>query len=155
MDATARWRRDRLRQARSAAEAVQIAASFAGLRDVGEWVARQLAEAAVGFSDSAVSVREAAPRELWEIEGFRDQLRRKMRWNLLDLVTSQGLVPVTLPAEAISYRAWGFTADEAAGSGEVPESANWTTVLVMMSVRVRIPPVDREAAVKAGLLKGD
>jgi len=39
-------------------------------------------------------------------------------------------------------------------SHEVPEEADWQQVVLTLEVGVRVPPVDREAAVKAGILSG-
>jgi len=74
MDATERRRRELLAKARSAGEAVRIAAEFAGVRNLDEWQAERLAEAAQGYADSAAAVRDAHPRQTWENDGFRQDL---------------------------------------------------------------------------------
>lgn len=149
-------RRQRIRNARSVEEAVQIAASYVGLQNVDDWQAKAIAEAARDFADNVVGNTQMALRFQWEQPGYQDHMRQRMRHELLDTVTRQGLVPVELPSEKLMYRQGRFGLEGA----EVPEEAvnqgaDWDEVQVMLRVRVRTPPVDRAAAVKAGILAGE
>jgi hypothetical protein len=114
--------------------------------------ARALADAANSYWDQITYVGQAVPREQWEADRFREYLRQRMRNDLLELVTRQGFVPVTLPHETVRYVTGGILDPE--NVHEVPESADWQMAVVILEVYVRAPPVDREAAVKAGVLGG-
>jgi hypothetical protein len=144
---------------------VQLAAEFFGIgvagRQISDWQARMIAEAACGFAEQVVETTKTAPREPhWEDPRFREHLRQEMRWDLLDMVTRTGRVPVSLPAEQVRYlRGFGLTAPPGSGAGtggmeETGEDGPWDTVAVTLTVGVRVPPVDRAAAVRAGLLHG-
>ena len=132
------------------AEAVRRAAAYVGVNVEHDYQAAAIANAARSFADTVVHVRQTAHRFQWEeADGFRDYLRQAMRRELLDAVASQGLIPVALPSETLRYSA-GFLD----GFREMPEDSGWQEVTVTLEVPVRTPPVDREAAVKAGLLDG-
>lgn len=137
--------------ARSAAEAVRRIARERGF-DIGEWGAHLMAEAACSFYDDVTVGRQIAHRPQWKHPGYREHLRQRMRHELLDLITRQGFVPVSLPHEEVRFVAGGIL--DPANMHEVPESADWLTVVVTLECPVRRPPVDRKAAVKAGLLNG-
>jgi hypothetical protein len=143
--------RAHIRSAPDVAEAVRRAARHVGVTVEHDYQANAIAEAARSFADTVIGNRRAAARFQWENEGFRDYTRQDLRRELLDTITRQGLLPVSLPRETIRYTA-GFP--DAGGLREVPESADWQTVIVEIEVGVRTPPVDREAAVKAGILNG-
>lgn len=115
-------------------------------RDVLELIAREI----LAYADDQVGTIQVAPREMWENEGYRRHRRQAMRRELIEAVTSQGYVPVGLPTETLVYVRMG----PPWYGGEVPESADWDTVKVSLEVKVRTPPVDRAAAVRAGILTG-
>jgi hypothetical protein len=137
--------------ARSAAEAVERIARERGW-GIGEYAARLMAEAACSFYDDVVTGRRIAHRPQWEHPGYRDHLRQHMRRDLLDLITRQGYVPIALPHEEVRFVTGGIL--DPGNQHEVPESADWQTVVVTLECPVRRPPVDRADAVKAGLLNG-
>ena len=157
-------RREQIKKhARNATEAVQIAARQVGSELAG-YQAQWVAEVARTFAEGGSAVREACPRQMWEIEDYRQHVRREMRFRLLDELTSQGFIPVDLPSETLRYLGrWGFMAgddlERAEGIPEIPaeaveQGAEWETVILTLTVPVRRPPVDRAAAVKAGILTG-
>jgi hypothetical protein len=127
------------------------AAAKAGV-NLYEHQAEALALAAISYFNEIVHVRQVADRHLWEADGFQDHLRQRMRHELLDGITRRGLVPVSLPREEVRFMAGGFIDPE--GRCEVPEGADWQMAELSLEVKVRRPPVDREAAVKAGVLHG-
>lgn len=157
-------RREQIKKhARNATEAVLIAARQVG-KEIADYQAQWIAEVARTFAESGAAVREACPRQMWEIEDYRQHVRREMRFKLLNEVTDQGLIPVDLPSEALRYVGrWGFMAgddpERFEGIPEIPaeaveQGAEWETVILTLTVPVRRPPVDRAAAVKAGILTG-
>ena len=144
---------DDRRYVRSAAEAVTTAVKECRLAvSVGDSQARSIANAANSYWDQIIDRRRAVPRQEWAVEDFREDLRQRMRHDLLDLVTRQGFVPVILPHETVRYVTGGILDPE--NVHEVPESADWQMAVVILEVYVRTPAVDREAAVKAGILGG-
>lgn len=112
----------------TAGEAVQRAASCAGFHIPYEYAADAIARAAQSWADSSATVREAAGRLQWESGPFRDYLRQDMRWKLLDLITREGRVPVSLPAERIAYLADPFAPvpgiGEDFGGREIPRAGS-------------------------------
>ncbi|SRR5216683_4822039 len=139
---------------RTAAEAVRQAAARCRVGDISLYAAEAIARAAIAFADGVQQIRQAADRLQWEQEGFRDYLRQDMRYKLLYSITRQGLVPVALPQETVRYMTGGILDPE--NQHEVPGDldAPWQAVVLTLEVGVRRPPVDREAAVRAGVLKG-
>jgi hypothetical protein len=130
---------DMRREHRSAAAAVQAQA-----RDFGLWLpddqARALAEAACSFWEEIVYIRADATREMWGDRAYRETLRQMTRHKLLDVVTSRGLIPASLPQETVRYMAgWPGCGN----AREVAESAEWDTAQVTLEVPVRKPPADR------------
>lgn len=121
-----------------------------------EHQAKHIADAAIAFYDEAAAVRQVASPEMWRAPGFQGHLRQSMRHELLDMITRKGLVPVSLPRETVRFMGGGYAAfvDPEGAGYEVPETGDWHQAAVMLSVPVRRPPVDREAAVKAGILGG-
>lgn len=131
-----------------------LAAGEVGV-SVAEHQAKHLAEAAIAFFDEIVQLRQAAQPVQWDQPGFQDYLRQHMRHELLDGITRRGLVPTSLPSETLRFMGGGSYAafvDPENGGYEVPETAEWHTVYVTLEVPVRKPPIDREAAVRAGIL---
>lgn len=154
------WRQH-LAEATSAADAVMRAAQRFHIPIEYDYQARAVAEAALSYADTTVTSRRPARKDEWADEGYRDYLRQDMRHKLLDLVTRQGLIPVALPAETLKYMDRWFnpvTDDmerpEGIPAEAVKQGAEWETVILTLSVPVRRPPVDRAAAVKAGILAG-
>jgi hypothetical protein len=136
----------------SAARAVMLAAGEVGVT-VAEYQAKRMADAAIAFYDEIVQAREVASRHLWEAPGFQEHRRQSMRHKLLDGITRRGLVPVSLPHETVHFLLSSFAGFQDPDAGtEVPESAPWDMAAVTLDVAVRRPPVDREAAVRAGIL---
>jgi hypothetical protein len=155
--------RETLKAARDAAHAAQLAASFTGVR-LDTWQAEKIAEAARSFAEDWLHIRRPLRRDQWADEGHREYVRQRMRFDLLDTVTRQGLVPVDLPAETLRYLGrWGFMlGDDPERTESIPEvpaeaveqGAEWETVILTLTVPVRRPSVNRAAAVKAGILAG-
>jgi hypothetical protein len=142
-----------IREATSAGEAVRRAAMFAGVTLVADFQADAIAKAAQSWAAGKMQVRQMAPRERWKEEGFREYLRQRMRRELLESITSEGHVPVSLPAERLRFLAdIHFSADDS--GREVPEAGPWEMVAVILEVGVRTPSVDRRAAVRAGVIGG-
>lgn len=128
-------------------------------------VAAAIADAVLNTTaDTVVSMREACAREQWEHdERYRDHVRAHLRRKLLDAVTSQGRIPTTLPVEELRHYDWRnwpmsrMTDEQTPDGAVVPDwaieqGADWTHVEVSLTVPVRTPPIDRAAAVKAGLV---
>lgn len=113
--------------------------------------AREIAEAVLACYDSVVGWVELAPRIRWEEPGFRDHLRQRMRHKLLDKVTSEGFVPTGLPSETV-HRLYAMFGAEPIPAEAVSAGAEWDLARVELTVPVRTPAVDREAAVRAGAL---
>lgn len=162
MDSIDQWQREHIRKnARNVTEAVTMAAGFVNTM-LYDHQAAYIAEVARSFAESQVRVCQAILRDQWSIEDFRAHVRQRMRHKLFDTVTSQGLIPVALPAEVLRYVprfGWMPCDDPEKVSAEVPaeavaQGADWEAVILMLTVPVRVPPVDREAAVKAGILTG-
>jgi hypothetical protein len=135
------------------ADLVAEVAARHGMR-VNPHVASLIARALLDWADAAYEVHQTVPKEAWAQTGFRDSLRQEMRRQLLDEVTSQGRIPTALPSEAVRYLDNPFP--KPSGS-EVPPwavqaGAPYGWVEVTLAVQVRTPPVDRAAAVRAGLL---
>jgi hypothetical protein len=116
-------------------------------------VAREIADAVLACYDSTVRWTQLVRRVHWEEPRFRDHTRQMMRHHLLETVTSRGLVPVGLPSEGVRHRhrsaMFGRELNPAEG-GEL--DTEWDLAEVTLRVPVRTPPVDRRAAVKAGVL---
>jgi len=150
-------------RAHSVTEAVQMAAWLQGI-SVAEHQARLIAEVALSFSDSVLHIRQAALKHEWAIDAYREHIRHDMRHKLIDTVAQQGYIPLALPAEALMYMDRFFypgadDVDAPCRSREVPaeaveQGAEWESVILELSVPVRRPPVDRYAAVRAGILAG-
>ncbi|HEY1668533.1 MAG TPA: hypothetical protein VGG54_22810 [Trebonia sp.] len=133
---------ERLKAARSAADAVRIAAAHCGVALRSGSDAELIAEAACGFADGVVELRQTVPRYYWQDADGIERLRQRMRHQLLDLVTSEGRVPVSLPTETITHQQ-----SRPGGEGtEVGMSGDWDEAVVVLSVGVRTPPYDRAAA---------
>lgn len=133
-----------------------LAAGEVGV-SVAEYQAKHMAEAAIAFFDEIVQLRQVAQSMQWEQPGFQDFLRQNMRRELLDGITRGGLIPTSLPRETLRFMGGGTYAafvDPEDGGYEVPETAEWHTVYVTLEVPVRKPPVDRQKAVRAGILGG-
>lgn len=142
-----------IRQAPTAAEAAGRAAALHGISLPG-YAARQIADAVLGHADSTASARDSVERRMWQDPGAREYLLQRLRHRLLDEITSQGLVPTALPTVALAYQSWRYGSEQPLRASEA-EPAEWDTVEVTLTVPVRVPPVDRKAAVKAGVLSGE
>lgn len=141
-----------IRQAASPADAAGRAAALHGISLPG-YAAQQIADAVLGYADNTVSVRESVEQRMWQSPGAQDHVLQHLRHQLLDEITSQGMVPTALPTAALRYGSWLYGSDRPHRSSEA-EPAEWNTVEVTLTVPVRVPPVDRKAAVKAGILGG-
>ena len=124
-------------------------------------VLRDLVNAILAAADTVMEVRYTAVRQAWGREGLREHVRAEMRLNLLDQVTRTGRIPTALPVETLRYFLFPSYFPPAedggvAGTGEVPaeyvNDAEWQIVELRLWVPVRTPPVDRAAAVRAGIL---
>lgn len=125
--------------------------------NVPDSVAREIAAALLGYADSAIEVRQSYLREQWSNEQHRNHLRERMRWQLLNEVTKQGRIPAALPTEGIRYLSAPWHIADPDNASEVPaeavaQGAPYERVEVVLAVQVRTPPVDRAAAVRAGVL---
>lgn len=108
-------------------------------------VATRIAEAVLATCDNILTLDETVYAEFWDDdERFRGHVRKKMRYALLDHVTSLGLVPTTLPTEEIRR--------EQVGPFGPADTGSATNVIVRLSVPVRTPSIDRAKAVRAGIL---
>lgn len=136
----------------AAALAASQAAAVRGIH-LTDYVAQAVAEAVLDAVDGTMSVRESMPRHMWQDSAAQDYVLQQLRRKLLDEITSQGLVPTALPAQSLRYVSWTFGSDQPLRASET-EPAEWDTVEITLTVPVRVPPVDRKAAVKAGILGG-
>lgn len=126
---------------------------------IGPTAAQKIADALFGYADSAFQVTEIMVREAWEQEGYRQRVRQDLRRKLFDEIAKQGRIPTALPSEAIRYlNGWAWLGGDPDREGtEVPpdviaNGAPYERVQIILAVTVRTPPVDREAAVRAGVL---
>jgi nitrate reductase alpha subunit len=133
--------RQLLAHARTPAEAVITAASLVGV-GLFESQAQAIADAALSFADSAVELTGVYDREMWQIDSFREYTRRELHMRLLDTIFANNMVPIALPAETITYRK-DSPGSPRAGT-DVPESADWNSVYIVLSVPVRTPAADHE-----------
>jgi hypothetical protein len=153
-------KRKQITEARSLEIALQRAASLVGA-DLLVHQAEALAEAAGIWASGWVTVRYAADRRMWEMDGFRDHVRQEMRWKLLDKITREGHVPVSLPAEKLyrtrfmPFQREPDADDTPVPSFSMPEDSDWDQVAIVLEVGIRTPEVDRRAAVKTGILNGE
>lgn len=157
-DETGKRRRQHVMDSSSLAVAIQRAGSVVGLQ-VLSYQAEVLAEAAGIWASGSMEVRSAAQREVWAVEDYRAHLRQEMRFKLLDKITREGYVPVSLPAETLHYTKFPYggqqdEADPTPPPFSMPEGSDWDQVIVVLEVGIRRPAVDRAAAVRAGILGG-
>jgi hypothetical protein len=161
-----RWREEIRQNAGNVTDAVKIAGRHVGLANLLDYQAAYLAEVARSFAESRQRISYAVPREQWADPQVRAHTRQRMRHQLLDTVTRQGYIPVGLPAETLKYLdpwSWnpGIDLDQAVDRiPEIPaeaveQGADWATVVLILTVPVRRPPIDRAKAVQAGILTGD
>lgn len=151
IDAATRERAD-LRQATSAADAARRLLARRGF-NIPSHVAEDLANAVLDHADQRVSVQDTADRHAWDIPAWRDDILQRLRRGLLDEITSHGCLPTALPTMIFTYTSYqfGVRVPLQGWEGEPPE---WDQVLIKLSAPVRTPPIDRKAAVRAGLLNG-
>jgi hypothetical protein len=141
-----------LAQATSHADAVRRVLNRRGIT-VDDYVTQRVADAVLGYADNTMSVRESMPRHPWQDPGVQEHMLQQLRRKLLEEITSQGLVPTALPTQTLAYQSWRYGNEQPLRASEA-EPAEWDTVEVTLTVPVRVPPVDRKAAVKAGILSG-
>jgi hypothetical protein len=117
--------------------------------------AREIAQALLGWADAALEVSEIVVKHIWAETRFEARIRQDLRTKLFDEVTKQGRIPTALPSWALRY----LDVPQSFGSegAEIPPDAvaagaPYEFVQVILAMPVRTPPVDRAAAVKAGLL---
>ena len=137
--------------------AIERAARVVSLPILG-YQAAAIAEAAGIWASGAAAVLQAVPRHAWEDDRGREHLRQRMRSRLLDKITREGHVPVSLPAERLyrtPFMPWMNSADDApVPQYSMPADSDWEQVVIVLGVGVRTPPVDRQAAVRLGILGG-
>lgn len=121
-------------------EALQRALARHGI-SLPEYAARDVVEAVLSFTGQVMTHRAIVDALQWQEPDGRTFALQQLRRELLDEVTRKGFVPVTLPRQTVQ------TVPE-------PFAQNGCRVEISMTVAVRMPPVDREAAVKAGILGG-
>lgn len=141
-----------LAQATSAADAARRILARRRI-NIPDYIAEQVADAVLGYSGNMMSVRESIPRHLWQHPDIQEHALQRLRHQLLDEITSQGLLPSALPSHALVYQSWRYGSDQPLRASET-EPAEWDTVEITLTAPVRVPPVDRKAAVKAGVLGG-
>lgn len=134
----------------------------ASVPSIPEYILRAIADAVLATADTICQVEELCVRQWWEREErYRDHVRQELRHKLLDGITRDGRIPTALPVETLGYRdirrAWPTDGAPRWDGGVVPDEAvaggaDWTHRLVRLTVPVRTPPVDRAAAVRAGVL---
>lgn len=117
--------------------------------------AAAIAEAAGIWASGGAAVMQAFPRELWEDVRSREHVRQRMWWTLLDKITREGHVPVSLPAESLYRTPFMPWADGTVPPQSMPADSDWELMVIVLKVGVRTPPVDRQAAVRAGILNGN
>lgn len=141
------------RQYRSPEHAVQHIAAANHL-NIPDYIAREIANAVLSYHDNIVSVQQQGPSDVWDQEEhYRDHIRHDMRWKLLDGITAKGLLPVALPTETVHFGRMEFGAEPTVlPDWAVERGDHGDTVVVRLSCKVRTPPIDREAAVKAGII---
>lgn len=143
-----------IQQATTPADAAGRAAALHGITLPG-YAAQQIADAVLGYADNTMSVRDSVERRMWQDPGAQEHVLQQLRRKLLEEITSQGLVPTSLPAVALRYASWRYGTDQPLPMrASEAEPAEWDTVEVTLTAPVRVPPVDRKAAVKAGILSG-
>lgn len=140
-----------LAQATSPADAARRMLARRGIT-VYDYLAQDVADAVLNYASDTISVRDRCERHMWQSRDFQEHLLQRLRHRLLDEITTQGCVPTALPAQAIRYVTWAGS-EPPAQPGD-PEPAVWDQAEVVLSAPVRMPPVDRKAAVKAGILSG-
>ena len=143
---------DAMQLSTPAANAARYAASRLGVQ-LSDYVAQAVADAVLDAADSILSTSESVPRHLWQNPDAQGHVLQQLRRKLLDEITGQGLVPTALPTQTLTYQSWRYGNDQPLRASET-EPAEWDTVEVTLTVPVRVPPVDRKAAVKAGILSG-
>lgn len=148
-EATAARYREALDGCSSPVDAAEVAARFAR-RDIDRHVLELITTAVLSHADNRLGVARPVDRHMWEDGDCREFCRQEMRRELAELVTSRGYVPIALPAEALAY----LKMAPPSFGAHVPEDADWDMIEVRLEVQVRTPPIDRAAAVKAGLLTG-
>jgi hypothetical protein len=123
---------------------------------VPDYVAERVVEAVMACADGVATVQASCSRQEWADEHFRGHVRIRMRRDLLAQVADAGRIPTAIPTETLKYRDWnqpstGFDGTPVPADA-VEHGADWTHLVVTLTVPVRTPSVDRTAAVKAGLL---
>lgn len=145
-----------------AARAVLTAHLRHGWPDIADYQLAELAQAILATADNVCEVSHTAKTATWQTEqGYRDHVRGRLRYELLDAVTKTGRVPTALPAEEIAYMRMPLIGPEQS-EGAVPaeefrgllDPLEWPLMVVRMWCPVRTPVVDREQAVRVGLLAG-
>lgn len=114
--------------------------------NIPDYIAEQVADAVLGYSDNRLEVRGTAERWIWQDPDGQAHILQRLRHQLLDTVTSGGYVPTALPTQTCTYTSWRD------GGRTVAATEPWDQAEITLTVPVRTPPVDREAAVKAGIL---
>ena len=129
---------------------------------IADYQLAELAQAILATADSVSEVSKVATTATWQTDqGYRDYVRGRLRNELLDAVTRTGRVPTALPAEEIAYmREPAIGADRTAGAVPAEEfrgvldPLEWPRMVVRLWCPARTPAVDREKAVRVGLLAG-
>lgn len=136
-------------QAKAVPDAAAAAARAAALHGISlpPRAAADIAAAARNHASQVISKSSTATRDAWQDGNYRERMLSDLQLRLLDDVTRQGLLPVALPAEKLTY----WTAPYSSAGEEVPETAAWETVKAELSVPVSKPPASVPAATPAML----
>lgn len=111
------------------------------------YIARDIADAVLATADEIVKVSEVLPREL--ADEAREHVRTQVRRDLLIGCADQGVIPTRL--SVITEVRYDMASMREVPAGWPEQYDRWTHWRITASVPVRMPPVDRAAAVKAGI----
>lgn len=126
-----------IQHATSPAHAAGRAAALHGItlpRDT----AQQIADAVLGHADKQHSVRTSLDRRTWQHPDVCEHALQRLRHQLLDEITSQGLLPTALPTQTLTYVSWQYRSSKPLAASET-EPAEWDAVEITLTVPVRTP----------------
>lgn len=112
-------------------QAVAEAAARLGI-ELPPGAASALATAALTHADNVHATMHVAWREEWALPRYRDHTRKQMQHQLLEELIEKHVLPVTLPAEKITYHLTSLP-----GTEPVPEAAPWEQVHILLRVKTR------------------
>lgn len=124
---------------------------------VPEHLLRGLVDRVLAAADTVVTAHHTANRVVWERDDYRSYIRSDLRRKLLSMCADQGLVPTQLPVEELTHHDTRMGGMLPTGRNQIPadaieRGAEWDYVDIRLSVPARRPPIDRAAAVRAGVV---